>query len=87
MDTTDSSAAFHHQVPGRIGDYTVEAYTTTPMAEPGMWRFDLSGAAHFVSGSIKVQSGQVVSAGANEVVFRLSGTPGERIKFTFQLLP
>jgi hypothetical protein len=88
MDSTDNSVPFQHQVPGRIGDNSVEAYTTTPTAEePGFWRFDFSGAAGFVSGSIKVQSGQVASVSANVVVFRLSGTAGERIQFTYQLLP
>jgi hypothetical protein len=88
MDTTDNSVPFQHQVPGRVGDNAVEAYTTTPMEEnPGFWSFDFSGAAGFVPGSIKVQSGQAASVSANIVVFRLSGTAGERIRFTYQLLP
>jgi hypothetical protein len=57
------------------------------MEQPGFWRFEFSGAPSFVSGSIKVQSGQVIAISANTVVFRLGGTAGERIKFTFQLVP
>jgi hypothetical protein len=87
MFQTDSSTPFVHHVDAKAGENTVESFTTTPMDKPGSWRFDFADADGFVPGSIKVQSGKVIAINPNFVVFRLSGTPGERIKFTYKLLP
>jgi len=35
------------------------------------------------AGSIRVLSGEVSSVAATSVTFRLTGTPGERVAFTF----
>ena len=84
---TNNSTPSNHAAQGRLGENEVEAYLATPTDTPGSWRFDFSGADGFVAGSIKVQSGQIIARDSRSVVFRLSGTPGERVKFTFQLLP
>jgi PKD repeat protein len=85
--TTNNSAPSNHAVQGRLGENEIEAYLATPIDTEGAWRFDFSGASGFVAGSIKVKSGQVISIDSRSVVFRLSGAPGERIKFTYKLLP
>jgi hypothetical protein len=36
---------------------------------------------------LRIVAGQTVSVSPNEVVFALSGRPGERIVFSFQLSP
>ena len=77
----------NHVAQGRLGENEIEAYLATPIDTAGVWRFDFNGADGFVSGSIKVKSGQTISIDSRSVVFHLSGTPGERIKFTFKLLP
>jgi PKD repeat protein len=86
-DGVDSSSPFQHRAQGRFGENTIEAHIPTPTDQPGFWRFDFGGAEGFVVGSIKVRSGQVTSIDSRSVVFRVSGAPGERIKFTFELLP
>ncbi len=83
----DNSTPSTHVAQARQGENEVEAYLATPIDTPGSWRFDFRGADGFVSGSIKVKSGQTISIDSQTVVFHLSGTPGERIKFTFKLLP
>jgi hypothetical protein len=84
---SDNTGPFLHGAQGRLGVNEVEAYLATPGGESGSWRFDFGGADGFVSGSIKVKSGQVIAMDSRSIVFRLSGMPGERVKFTFQLLP
>ncbi len=86
-DSVDSSSPFQHRAQGKFGENTIEAFVPTPTDQPGFWRFDFGGADGFVAGSIKIQSGQVISSNSKSVVFRVSGAPGERIKFTFELLP
>jgi PKD repeat protein len=86
-DNVNSSSPFRHRARGRFGENTIEASIPAAMEQPGFWRFDFAGADGFVPGSIKVQSGVVTSVGSSSVVFRVSGEPGERIKFTFELLP
>jgi PKD repeat protein len=85
--SSNNSRPVTHGSQGRVGVNEVEAYLPTPVGVAGSWRFDFGSADGFVSGSIKVQSGQVIAIDSRSIVFRLSGTPGERIKFTFQLLP
>ena len=83
-DATRSSAPFRHSLPGRE-ENTVEAYTESAIEGEGYWQFDFSGDQHFIPGSIKVELGQVLARDAYSAVFRLSGAPGEHIKFTYRL--
>jgi hypothetical protein len=84
---SNNSAPTAHHVQGRLGENTVEAYATTPLEAPGFWRFDFKGAPNFVARSLEAQQGEVISIDSHSIVFRLSGTTGERVKFTYQLLP
>jgi hypothetical protein len=52
-------------------------------ARPGQWRFELRATDAIQPGSLRVISGEAVEVGATTVVFRLRGTQGERIAFTF----
>jgi hypothetical protein len=83
-DATESSGEFHHTFMGRDGENNIEAFTATDLRGPAFWRFDFSGAASFVAGSIRITGGQVVRLDGHTVVFRLQGTAGERIGFTFR---
>jgi uncharacterized repeat protein (TIGR01451 family) len=87
LASTDSSAPFPHQLSGKSGENRIEAYLAREASESGFWRFDFSGARHFVAGSIRVEKGQVLSVDAYAVVFALSGKPGERLEFRFELEP
>ena len=52
-------------------------------SRPGTWRFDLRATDAIQPGSLRVISGEAAELGATSVVFRLRGTPGERLAFTF----
>jgi uncharacterized repeat protein (TIGR01451 family) len=84
-DNTDNSAPFRHPYSGPAGENVVEAYVVAGQTDEGRWRFDFREAAHFVRGSIRVDSGQVISVGPQEVVFRVTGTNGPRIRFRYRL--
>jgi hypothetical protein len=85
MDTVNSSTPYRHAFQATEGENTVEAYLTGSNAREGIWRFDFRDAAHFVPGSIQVDSGQVVTQGPQEVVFRVSGTGGPPLRFRYRL--
>jgi hypothetical protein len=63
----------------------VEAWTTTASPEEGRWEFDFRSTPRFARGSLVVESGQVLVLEGDRVVFRLSGAPGERLRFRFSL--
>jgi hypothetical protein len=84
VSATTSGSAFQHQARARRGRNTVEAHLTAS-GRAGFWRFDFTGTQDFVAGSFRVELGQVVSQDAGSVVLRINGTPGERIRFSFEL--
>ena len=45
---------------------------------------DLSASEAIQAGTIRVLAGEIESIGVTAVTFKLRGTPGERIVFTFQ---
>lgn len=87
LDGTTGGAPFRHNVKGRGGENTIEAYTFSPIQGDGVWEFRFSDSPHFVAGSIRVSSGRLVSLDGLSVVFALNRTPGERIKFSYELRP
>jgi uncharacterized repeat protein (TIGR01451 family) len=87
FQTMNNANPFRIRMDGRPGRNSVEAYLVSGTSGEGVWRFDFSGAEHFVPGSIEVARGDVVTRDAQRVVFRLTGKPGNRIEFTFLLEP
>ena len=49
----------------------------------GLWTFDLSAAQAAVPSSLRVLLGDVARITPTSITSRLSGTPGERVAFTF----
>jgi PKD repeat protein len=74
-----------HRVRARAGENVVEARLLAESAGPGQWRFDFRGAIRFVRGSIRVDSGEVLTLDGESVVFRVTGKPGPPIRFRFRL--
>ena len=68
---------------GRAGprENRVEGLLVTAAGRPGTWRFELGGVE---PGSLRVIAGDVVSAAADAIVFRVKGRAGERVVFTFR---
>jgi hypothetical protein len=69
--------------PGRAN--VVEAWTTTASESDARWEFSFQNTPGFDRGSLVVESGQVLALEPERVVFRLSGAPGERLRFRFAL--
>jgi len=65
------------------GENRVEATLVNGDGRAGLWRFEFVGSRNMEAGSIRVLSGEVSSVAATSVTFRLTGTPGERVAFTF----
>ena len=65
------------------GENRLEATVVDAGGKPGTWTIDLSASAAIQAGSIRVLAGEIESMGAAAVTFRLKGTPGERLAFTF----
>jgi PKD domain-containing protein len=65
------------------GPNHVEATLVEGKGKAGLWRFEFLSSQTIASGSIRVLAGDAVTVAASAVTFRLRGTPGERIAFTF----
>ncbi len=63
----------------------VDARLLTRPNGPGQWQFDFSNSQGFVPGSLRVDSGQVLSLDSRRVVFRVGEGAGPRIRFRFRL--
>jgi hypothetical protein len=87
LDFTDNSVPHTHQMNGKQDGNTVEGHLTSGFTQPVFWRFDFAASENFAPGSFRVEAGVVASQATHSIVFRLSGDPGERIKFSFRLTP
>jgi len=83
--TTTATARQQHRLRGRSGENVIEGRLVSEASGPGRWRFDFSGAANFVAGSLRVDSGQILAVDSHSVVFRLTGKPGPFVRFRFHL--
>ena len=81
----DNSSPVERPVPSRLGANSIEAILVAPAGHEVAWVFDFSRARHFVPGSIRPQQGHALSVDARRIVFRLSGAPGERVRFEYRL--
>ena len=66
------------------GENRVEATVVESGGKAGRWTMDLSASEAIQAGTIRVLAGEIESIGVTAVTFKLRGTPGERIVFTFQ---
>ena len=87
LELVNSQTPVRHILSGKLGVNTVEAYPRGGGIGEGFWRFDFSSSRYFIPGSIKIGQGEILSLGSNIVVFRVTGTAGERIRFRYELLP
>lgn len=72
-------------VRGAPGLHRVTAFVTRASGRAGSWRFDFRAEPHFVPGSLRVLSGNVIAHDAVSLVFHVDGSVGERLAFTFSL--
>jgi len=74
-----------HRARARSGENVIEGRLLSEAGEPGQWRFDFRGTSTFVPGSLRVDSGEVLTVDSQSVVFRVTGKPGPPIRFRFRL--
>ncbi len=67
----------------RDGENRVEAAVVHGAGKAGRWTMDLSPSQAIQAGSIRILAGEIESIGGAAVTFKLKGTPGERVVFTF----
>ncbi len=67
----------------RTGENRVEGTLVNAAGKAGTWRFEFA-QNEIAAGSLRVVAGDVVLVTGNAVTFRLRGTPGERVVFTFR---
>jgi hypothetical protein len=65
------------------GPNHVEATLVEGSGKAGQWRFDFLGSQGVVPGSLRIVAGDPVTVAESSITFRLKGTAGERIAFTF----
>jgi PKD repeat protein len=70
---------------GRSGENLVEGRLLSEASGGGQWRFDFRDAEGFLPGSLRVDSGDVLSLEATSLVFRVTGKPGPPIRFRFRV--
>ena len=83
----DSSQPVVIQTEATSGTNTLRAVLARRSNGPGEWRFDFRNEPSFVSGSLRVVKGNVLSLEPDAVVVRVTGTPGEQIELSFDLGP
>ena len=83
QDTT-ASGEFVYVVRAIEGENRVAAHWSGSGTARGSWRFDFSSASHFVPGSIRVESGLVLSQDGSSIVFAVRpGSPSPQ--FTLEV--
>jgi PKD domain/Domain of unknown function DUF11 len=84
--TVHGGGPSRHRIQLQRGSNVLAGYAAAPDLEGALWSLDFSQAEGFVSGSIAVEAGEVVSAASHAVVFRLAGAE-TRIRFRFRMDP
>jgi len=87
VDETSSSGPATHVFRGLVGQNSIEAYTDSDIRGEAFWKFEFSSTDHFAPASLRVETGTVVTVDGKTIVFRLAGTAGQRVRFTFELAP
>ena len=84
FQATDNAGEYGYTARVQAGQNRVETRLDLPVGSSGTWRFDFGASAEFVSGSLRVESGQVLSQDGASIVFTLGrGAPPPR--FTFEV--
>jgi hypothetical protein len=80
-----SGTSFQHRVSATAGESSFEARVESTADVSGYWIFDFSGSHSFEPGSIRVQTGRVISLASHKVVFSVArGTGPIQFTGTFQ---
>jgi uncharacterized repeat protein (TIGR01451 family) len=81
-DSVNDATSYLHRV--RSTSETVLVAGTLHSAVLGVWRFDFAFDGRVVPGSIEALEGQVLAREPLAILFRQTGQPGERVRFTYR---
>jgi uncharacterized repeat protein (TIGR01451 family) len=84
FQATDDAGEYVYQARVREGVNRIETRLDVPAGSSGTWRFDFGASPEFVSGSLRVESGRVVSQDGASIVFAL-GREAPPPRFTFEV--
>jgi hypothetical protein len=73
-----------HAVKPQPGENVLAGYAAAAHLDGALWKIDFSQTEGFVPGSLDVESGDVISASAHSVAFRLTGSES-RIRLRFRI--
>jgi hypothetical protein len=86
ISTAQGGGPSRHRMKPQPGPNVLAGYAAAATLEAALWKIDFSQTEGFVPGSIAVEAGEVISASAHAVVFRLGGSE-TRIRFRFGMEP
>jgi hypothetical protein len=84
FQATDNSGDFAYTARAHDGVNRIETQLDVPAGSSGIWRFDFGASREFVSGSIRVELGQVLAQDGASIVFAL-GRRAPAPRFTFEV--
>ena len=83
-EETSNTGIRPHAFRAQPGENRVAAQVQIGESDSGTWRLDFSTTRNFVPGSLRAQSGRVVSQDANSITFALDGETND-LRFTLEL--
>jgi hypothetical protein len=81
---TDNAGDFAYTARVQEGLNRIETRLELPAGSSGFWRFDFGGSPEFVAGSLRVESGQILSQDGASIVFGV-GRGSSAPRFTFEV--
>ena len=84
-ETTSGTTPQQHHLPARPGENIVEARLLTQPTTPGRWHFNFQTTRNLIPGSLKIESGEVLTLDQRRAVFRIPAKTTTVIRFRFTL--
>ncbi len=84
-ETTSVTTPQQHHLPARPGENIVEARLLTQPTTPGRWHFNFHTTRNLIPGSLKIESGEVLTLDQRRAVFRIPAQATTVIRFRFTL--
>ena len=81
---TDNAGPRTHRLQVPRGTVRIEANLPAPIDEEGSWSFDFADTHELDPGSLRVESGDVISISPSTVIFRLRPGAATPIRFTLE---
>jgi len=84
-ETTSGTTPQQHHLSARAGENIVEARLLTQPSGPGRWHFNFQTTRNLIPGTLRIESGEVLTLDQRRVVFRVPAKTTIVIRFRFTL--